>query len=518
MTLEDGIERGPDEGGPISLSESMTADLHPRGDTDEWTFEGTTGQNVLITLQASGAGGLDTVLDLRAPSGIIEDSNDDSGGTYNSLINRTLAETGTYTIVARGYSGATGTYALSLSSVSTTSAAPDQSPEIRIPGSPIQFVISEVDQAEEILLQWGPPADDGGDPVSGYSVTSSNGQSWLAGSTLSASNTVSISVSTEFLQPGQTYIFTVAAVNSAGTGPEFESSITIAPTTPSAPENLIVENGNINGEIALLWEAPADNGGSPITGYLVWSFEAGLDRNNPQARYWEIPFSDDEAAMIYIKDFEQGKDRAFAVAAQNAAGQGLVSQTFLGVPQAPGEITVDLNTTDWDGVVTLSWDRPVDGAGNQALLEGIDIYYSSDDTCLTLECFSLKEAPQQMWSRINLPQYSEQFSSLNHGPGHRFIIVSYNALGRSESPITAPITIIEKPYLPCCLKVVASNKSAVVSWESSVSRGGGPITYRVTATPGGQQVELALFHSLSMQLLERQYLLILESVFEHFFQ
>ncbi len=51
---------------------------------------------------------------LCAPEGAIEDSNDDSGGTYNSRIDRSLAETGTYTIVARGYSGAAGAYELTL--------------------------------------------------------------------------------------------------------------------------------------------------------------------------------------------------------------------------------------------------------------------------------------------------------------------------------------------------------------------------------------------------------------------
>ena len=498
LTLDAGVGHVADEGGPIAISESMTSELHPRDDTDEWTFEGTAGQEVVITLQAAGNSGLDTILDLRAPSGTIEDSNDDSGGTYNSLINRILAETGTYTIVARGYSGASGAYALSISSGATTSLDPTAPPvsEINTPGSPTELVISEVDQADEILLQWGPPADDGGAPITGYSVTSSSGQSWFAEPTLSAANTVSRSVPTEFLQPGQTYMYAVVAVNSAGIGSASESSITIAPTIPSAPENLLLGTGAVNGEIVLTWDASAYNGGSPITGYSVWAFEPGLARDNPAARKWEIAVTDSGASggqfVHAIKDFEQGKDSAFAVAAQNVAGEGPLSQILLDVPTDLGDITVDLNTTDWDGVVTLGWDRPANDPENPALLEGIDIYYSSDATCQTLDCFSLKQAPQrEQWSRVNVARYSQEFYSLGNGPGHRFIVVAYNAIGRFESPITAPITIIEKPYLPCCLKAVPGNKSAVVSWESSVSRGGGPITYRVTATPGGQQVELA---------------------------
>ena len=81
LTLSAGVEHAPDEGGPIALSETKTSELHPRNDTDEWTFGGTAGQHIIIALQAAGSNGLDTMLDLRAPSGAIEDSNDDSGGT-----------------------------------------------------------------------------------------------------------------------------------------------------------------------------------------------------------------------------------------------------------------------------------------------------------------------------------------------------------------------------------------------------------------------------------------------------
>ena len=83
------------------------------GMSNEWTFTGTTGQMVIIDAYSSS--GFDTYIDLRAPNGAIEDYDDDGGEGLNSRITRSLAETGTYTIVVRGFSGrATGDYVVSL--------------------------------------------------------------------------------------------------------------------------------------------------------------------------------------------------------------------------------------------------------------------------------------------------------------------------------------------------------------------------------------------------------------------
>ena len=98
----------------IDIGDTESGEIASRGVTDEWTFEGTAGQAIIIALQAADGSGLDTMLDLRAPSGTIEESNDDSGGTRNSRVHRSLSETGTYTIIAKGYSGATGAYELTL--------------------------------------------------------------------------------------------------------------------------------------------------------------------------------------------------------------------------------------------------------------------------------------------------------------------------------------------------------------------------------------------------------------------
>jgi hypothetical protein len=80
---------------------------------DVWTFSGEAGDRVSIRMQSDD---FDTYLDLWGPDLVRVTYNDDGGGGTDSFIdNFTLTLSGTYNIVARGYSaGETGDYTLSL--------------------------------------------------------------------------------------------------------------------------------------------------------------------------------------------------------------------------------------------------------------------------------------------------------------------------------------------------------------------------------------------------------------------
>jgi Zn-dependent metalloprotease len=80
---------------------------------DNFTFSGTSGQQVAITLNSSA---FDCYLRLYNPSGTQVAFDDDSNGGTNSRIGYTLAATGTYKIVATSYDpGSTGSYTVTFS-------------------------------------------------------------------------------------------------------------------------------------------------------------------------------------------------------------------------------------------------------------------------------------------------------------------------------------------------------------------------------------------------------------------
>lgn len=80
---------------------------------DRWVFEGTAGDTISILLVGDGLE--DTYLELYGPDEGLLAQDDDSGPGYSSLIRAyTLESTGTYSIIARGYSSQVGSYTISL--------------------------------------------------------------------------------------------------------------------------------------------------------------------------------------------------------------------------------------------------------------------------------------------------------------------------------------------------------------------------------------------------------------------
>lgn len=86
----------------------------PAPDEDEWTFENPQGSIVQIRMvSAPGGPGVDTYLVLNGPNGQQVAMNDDFEGLHAG-INIPLADSGQYTIVAKGYGLTTGLYELRL--------------------------------------------------------------------------------------------------------------------------------------------------------------------------------------------------------------------------------------------------------------------------------------------------------------------------------------------------------------------------------------------------------------------
>ncbi|MBN1966235.1 MAG: PPC domain-containing protein, partial [Anaerolineae bacterium] len=96
---------------PITVGQTVTATLAgPTG--DRWSFSASAGDGVMVAMESSD---FDTYLELYDASNVMVGYNDDAGGTDRSRLGYVIPITGTYTIVARGYStDAAGSYTLSL--------------------------------------------------------------------------------------------------------------------------------------------------------------------------------------------------------------------------------------------------------------------------------------------------------------------------------------------------------------------------------------------------------------------
>ena len=124
----------------------------------------------------------------------------------------------------------------------------------------------------QVALSWTAPVSDGGSAITGYVVTPSI--AGVAQIPVAFSSTATTQTVTG-LTNGTAYTFAVAAINGVGTGPDSAPSAAVTPaTTPGAPT--IVSGTGVILEATLSWTAPASDGGSAVTGYIVTPYLGGV--------------------------------------------------------------------------------------------------------------------------------------------------------------------------------------------------------------------------------------------------
>ncbi len=161
-------------------------------------------------------------------------------------------------------------------------------------------------------VTWTAPASNNS-PITGYIVTPYlNGVAQAPQSYGATATTQTLTG----LTAGASYTFTVAAVNAIGTGSASPQSAAVVPyALPGAPTIGSVSAGDSAATVN--WTAPASNGGSAITGYVVTPYIAGVAQTAQT-------FSS-AATTETVTGLTPGTSYTFKVAAVNAAGTGPAS-------------------------------------------------------------------------------------------------------------------------------------------------------------------------------------------------
>lgn len=182
-----------------------------------------------------------------------------------------------------------------------------------VPGAPTG--VSAVGANTAALVSWAAPADNGGDAITSYTVTS-------APDGRTCSTTGSLSCAVTGLLNGTAYTFTVRAANGVGTGPTSDASaaVTPAPTVPGPPTGVVATPGN--GMALVSWSAPADDGGFPINGYTATSSPDGAT------------CATDGTLSCTVNGLTNGTSYTFTVTATNELGIGPASAPSVAVTPA----------------------------------------------------------------------------------------------------------------------------------------------------------------------------------------
>ena len=175
------------------------------------------------------------------------------------------------------------------------------------PSAPRDLVATGGDA--KVDLSWSAPANEGGAPVSKYTV-------YRNGTLLVELGVVTLHTDAG-LDNGGTYSYEVSASNSLGEGPRSLAAAATPAALPGAPTALSAVPSNHN--VSLSWQAPASDGGAPVTGYAVFRDGAPLVSSGTETTYRDGTVTN-------------GQTYTYKVAAQNRVGQGPFSNEATATP------------------------------------------------------------------------------------------------------------------------------------------------------------------------------------------
>lgn len=311
------------------------------------------------------------------------------------------------------------------------------------PQGPMQF--SDLTD-KSVTISWRASASDGGLPLKEYVLERRDTKrtSWAPVDKVSPDIT---SYTVQNLVVGNDYYFRVMAVNEEGTSPPLEGEPVRpqkgveAPSVPRGPLNISDVTGS---SAALTWKLADQDGGSPITGYLI---EASTDNEN-----WNKLGTVDKLSNKYkAQNLEDGKDYTFRVSAVNKVGpsQPLVSKpvSIKKPAEAPSKPLGPITTSDINkDSVTLSWQPPESDGGSP----------------LTEYVIEKRDTKRNTWApatKVPANKTSCVVDKLQEGSDYMFRVSAVNKKGsskplESESPVTAKSPFGMKSLYLCLFLIV----------------------------------------------------------------
>jgi hypothetical protein len=312
--------------------------------------------------------------------------------------------------------------------------------------------------SEQVTVSWNAPSSDGGSPITGYDVTR-----YVAGQ---APVTTSVGAVTQVtiggLTNGTTYTFRVAAKNLIGTGALSSNSNPVTPRTlPDAPTSVSATAGP--GQATVSWTAPVSSGGSPIIGYDVTRYVAGVSQGVTSVG---------AVSQATVGGLTNGTTYTFRVAAKNVAGAGPQSTpsnavTPRTVPGAPTSVAAAPGAAQ----ATVSWSAPA--SDGTSAITGYDVT-------------PYVAGVAQVASSVSAVT-TATVGGLTNGTTYTFRVAAKNAIGTgAQSTDSNAVTPKAVPAVPTNVTATLGVGQATVNWVAPSSDGGSAITgYDVTRYVGG---------------------------------
>ena len=323
---------------------------------------------------------------------------------------------------------------------------------VTLPGAPVTVTILDNDELPEapanlaatagngeVTLTWTAPGP-ARPPVTGYEYrykTTADFGEWTA----VPDSAAHISHVVTGLDNGVDHVFELRAVNTVGPGAASEAAVQPV-GEPGAPRNLRATPGNAR--VTLHWDAPASDGGSPVTDYEYR--RSGAD--------WTSTGST-STRFVATVGLINGTDYRFDVRAVNEVGPGPATEFVNATPAATvPEAPAGLTATAGFERATLTWTAPGDDGG-----EPISSYeYRQDGGA---------------WVTTGSTATRFTVTGLTNGQTYAFRVRARNTLGAGDASNEATaVPALSAPDAPGNLRAAPGNKRMTLTWDAPASDGG----------------------------------------------
>ncbi|GAA3259661.1 hypothetical protein GCM10010532_111120 [Dactylosporangium siamense] len=311
-------------------------------------------------------------------------------------------------------------------------ASSSVTPNPTAPAAPTSLVVTPANGSATVTFQ--PPTDDGGSPLLDYQW-SLDGTSWNTLSTTPATGGARTGTVTG-LTNATPYTVRVRATNAIGQSTPVSGAVTPVPTAPGVPVNLVATRGD--SQVTVTYQAPADDGGSPVTGYeysLNGTTWIALPGNN------------------IITGLTNGTAYTVRVRAKNSVGGGIAASqpaTPATVPTVP----LSVSATGGNGRAVLTFSPPASDGGDPVT----GYQYSLNGSSWTAV-----PGNNTITGLVNGTAYAVQLRAANSvGPG-----------AAASTPVTPQATV---PGPVTAYTATAGNTSALLAFQPPADNGGATIT------------------------------------------
>ena len=338
------------------------------------------------------------------------------------------------------------------------------------PGAPSIDSVTPGD--ETLAVAWSAPASNGGRDITGYDLRyirsdapNKADANWTVRDGIWTSGALRHILSG--LTNGVDYDVQLRAVNAVGNGAWSGTAAGKPLTTPSPPTVDSVTPGDET--LTVSWSAPADTGGSEVTGYDLRYIRSDAP-SKADANWTERDSVWSSGLLSYELDgLTNGVRYDLQIRAVNIAGDGRWSVTISGTPQTiPAAPTID-SVTPGDETLTIAWSAPADTGGST--VEGYDARYIRSDAADKADANWTEQ--DGIWTSGAL-QYA--LPSLTNGV--RYDVQLRAVTGAGNGPWSAPTSATPQtaPDAPTINLITVGDGALAVSWSAPSDTGGTAIT------------------------------------------